>query len=123
MIANNKSRSRLPRQDTEGIQVWLKGEVPEPSIPAGHFEPIQRIHFQVHREEVITTVSSVLCHRIEEHLGAETFADQTAEGIRQGNKDGVQRMSVQKGFELGEGHWGLCSVSWRSYWRVEGSSF
>src|SRR5438094_396555 len=81
--------SRLPRHGAQSLQVTTKCEITEPRVPTADFETIQRVHFHIHREQVIATVRAMLNYRIEKYLRSKALTHQPAKRIGKGNNDGI----------------------------------
>src|SRR5690242_9873791 len=89
VIAKDQRGGSLPRQRAQRPKIRTKFEIAETRVPIRDLEAVERIHLQIHREQVIAPMSPVLHDRVEKMRRGETFADQSAKRIGKGNNDGV----------------------------------
>ena len=79
-------------------------EVAKARFPVRHRESLERIHVEVHRQQVVASMGAMLHHALEEEVGMKPLAHEAAERVGDGDKDGVDAAPTDQGGEFGECH-------------------
>ena len=100
-VTEYQRSTRLPGQSAQAGHVGPECEIAEPGVPVGHLETVERVHVEVHCQQIAAAVGAVAGDGVEEVVGAEPLADEPAEGVREGNEDSINSAGFDLGFELG----------------------
>jgi hypothetical protein len=100
-VALDDGRRRQPGGAPHRGQVRPKLEVPVAALPAGDRVPADRVHVDVHGEQVVARLGAVPEHLVEEVPGVQPLALQPPLDVGETGDDGVDLTCVDERLELG----------------------
>jgi hypothetical protein len=79
----------LPGQQPEGIKIGGQLEIAEAGLPIGDLESVERVHLEIHREQVAAGVGALPNDRFQKMIRAKALSHQPIEEVRKRNDHGV----------------------------------
>ncbi len=104
VIADHERGRRLPGQHAQRGQVGSHLEIAEAGVPVGDLETVERVHVEVHGEQVVAAVRALGQRGLEKVRRREALAHEPPERIGKGDNDGVDLAGFDRGFQFSNLH-------------------
>ena len=112
-VGHHEDGRRVPGNRAKRVEVRLHLEVAVAALPRGHLVSRDRLHVDVDREEVVTTLRPVFQNRVEEVGGGQALALKPPLHVRDREQHGVHRAVRDRFLQLVELHLELRSLARR----------
>ena len=102
-VGDDQGRAGLPGDAAQRGHVGPEHEVAVAAVPGRHRVPVDRVHFHVHREQVVAALGVVLRHLLQEELRGKPLALQPALHVGEGEHHRVDLALADRDPELLQG--------------------